>query len=527
MPGRRQRTQCNASATAARETKGGAKLDKTNELRGPNGRTRVGKHGRQHRKPRIAPRFVDGLSGILFVAMAVAATGAGAQRQVAEESRIFKAVADGVFTIFGDRGHGSGFLVDRKLGLVLTSSHVVSGTKNVGVQLDDSIKVQGLVVIDESAQDIAVVVVPPRWVAERPELPLATRPTTQLALEGERVVAIGSPLSQVRIVTSGIVSKVAAGAIMSDVTVNPGNSGGPLLDMGGEVVAINTFRDIAGPGAGVAGSIPITKAIPILEEAKRLVLTIPSPSEALLPAPPRTVYPLWGLEWAAQRSYNDDNYRLSEAIKSSSKLNSNAWLPVVSKFDYWITTPSRQHYQQQLLQNKRRQREEDAGIPGRDPAQSQLKEWREYVGDFAPLVIITITPKIGETGGSAFMNAMFNTGIRKVEYKSDLQSCELTRGDSLVPAVFRVLGMVPISGQFGRVHMDDIAQEGVLAYLPDVFYDKAENLVLQVQDLKRPDRLVLVPIRTRIAEQIWVDFEPYRDSQRARGAELLLPREES
>ena len=74
----------------------------------------------------------------------------------------------------------------------------------------------------------------------------------------------------------------------------------------------------------------------------------------------------------------------------------------------------------------------------------------------------------------------------------------------------------------GSVNMDDIAQRGVFAFLPDAFFD-CENLYLKIWDLKRPGEIIRVPIPNACIEQICVDFEPYMDMLRAKEAELLLP----
>ena len=147
--------------------------------------------------------------------------------------------------------------------------------------------------------------------------------------------------------------------------------------------------------------------------------------------------------------------------------------------------------------------------------------------------MISVEPKIGETSGSAVLNLLgaFAAGYTGTayygshiyEYKSDLQDLELMDGDSSVPTVLRGMGVVPISISAGSVNMDDIAQRGVFAFLPDVFFD-CENLHLKIWDLKRPGEIIQVPIPRACVEQICVDFEPYMDMLRAKEAELLLPR---
>src|SRR6266403_6221795 len=120
-------------------------------------------------------------------------------------------------------------------------------------------------------------------------------------IEGERVFTIGSPLSQRKILTSGMASKVEARAIISDININHGNSGGPLFNSVGEVVGITTFRESVGPG--VAGIVRIEEALPILEQARKKMSDGALPSARYLPVEPTDTYPLDTLkETIAQKS---------------------------------------------------------------------------------------------------------------------------------------------------------------------------------------------------------------------------------
>lgn len=439
------------------------------------------------------------------------------QRQVAEETLVFKATRDGVFTVFGDHGHGSGFLVDDK-GLVLTNAHVVHSSRKISVQLDDSTRVRANLLIEDASKDIAILSISPNIVRSRPVLKLADRPIEDLAFEGEKVLAIGSPLNQTRILTSGIISKVEEGALISDVSINPGNSGGPLLNLDSEVIAINTFRDLSRGGSGVSGSVPITVAARVITKAKETIGESQPPSADLLPVTPRQAFPPYCLRWAGKRCYKADNYTIT-----------------ASAFQVSVITPPRRHFletaEEQRLAGKRREREAAAGVDRPDmydPLGERLQEWRQYVGDYAPLVLFHVRPKIGETGGSTFLNILGARlagaagttyyGHHVYEFKGDLQDFELRREHDSIFEVLRSMDIMPISVSVAGASMDDIAQQGVFAYLCDPFTDDfvGPNLVIIIRDLKKPGQTIEVPIPRRVLEQVWVDFEPYRDMMAAR-----------
>jgi len=105
------------------------------------------------------------------------------------------------------------------------------------------------------------------------------------------VLAIGFPLSQEMTLTSGIASSVRDGAIISDVNVNHGNSGGPMLSLGGEVVGVNTFGDFTTQGGpGISGAIAITRILPLLAKIPAALATVGVPPDRTLPTMPLGSY---------------------------------------------------------------------------------------------------------------------------------------------------------------------------------------------------------------------------------------------
>ncbi|MGB3478937.1 MAG: trypsin-like peptidase domain-containing protein [bacterium] len=459
---------------------------------------------------------------IAVVLLLLSAVAAG-QRKVAEETIIFQALRAGVFTVFGDRGHGSGFLIDAT-GLVLTNSHVISNSSYITVQLDDATRVRATLLDEDEMNDVAVLLLAQKVVRGRPILKLADRPAEDLAFEGEKVMAIGSPLSQTKILTSGIVSKVEERAIISDVNINPGNSGGPLINMDAEVIAINTFGQQSQIGPGISGSISITVANDLIRRAHQRLSDISPPSSELLPVTPKEAFPPECLRWAQKRCFESKNYTTSGGA-----------------FDIMILTPPRRSFlvtqEKAKLAGKRREREIAAGVEASkmyDPLGERLKEWRQYVGDYTPLVLLKATPKIGESGGSVFANILkaslagasgtyYYDEHHTYEFKGDLQDFQLRDDEEVIPEVVRSMDIMPVSIEFAREHMEDIAQQGFFLFLPDPFdgYEK-QTLHMVITDLKKPGEKIEVKVPRACLEQIWVDFEPYRDACNARQKRLVV-----
>ncbi len=166
------------------------------------------------------------------------------------------------------QGQGSGFIT-RSDGVLLTNAHVVEGATEVSVTLPDGRSFGGKVLGADPLTDVAVVKV----VAS--QLPVAPLGDSARVRPGETAIAIGNPLGLDNTVTAGIISAIqrtnAVGEgqrvpyIQTDAAVNPGNSGGPLINDRGQVIGINTAIRQA-PGAGLSFAIPINTARKIAAE---------------------------------------------------------------------------------------------------------------------------------------------------------------------------------------------------------------------------------------------------------------------
>jgi serine protease Do len=161
------------------------------------------------------------------------------------------------------QGLGSGFIVSSD-GLILTNAHVVKDAAEVTVKLTDRREFKAKVVGADPQTDVAVLKIDAR------DLPTVRLGSAKDIKVGEWVVAIGSPFGFENSVTSGIVSAKSRSLpdgtyvpfIQTDVAVNPGNSGGPLFNMKGEVIGINSqIYSRSGGYQGVSFAVPIDTAV--------------------------------------------------------------------------------------------------------------------------------------------------------------------------------------------------------------------------------------------------------------------------
>lgn len=196
-------------------------------------------------------------------------------------------------------GHGTGFFID-ELGLILTNQHVIGPSEYIAVQSDGEHKVRALLLASDAEKDVAVLWVDRSGLPGTVVAPLATYVLGEgLAVESERVFTIGSPLSQRKILTTGIVSNVEQRAIISDININPGNSGGPLFNSIGAVIGLTTFSESEhGIGPGISGIVRIEQVDEIVASARNKMKDLSAPSPNLLPVEPKQAYPLSALKVA-------------------------------------------------------------------------------------------------------------------------------------------------------------------------------------------------------------------------------------
>jgi 2-alkenal reductase len=163
-----------------------------------------------------------------------------------------------------ESGTGSGFVYDRQ-GYIVTNNHVVVGGSNIIVTFSDDTRARAQVIGTDPDSDLAIIKVD---VPEPLLVPLELGDSDSLQV-GEQAIAIGNPFGFERTITVGIISSLGrvvpqatgfsmANLIQTDAAVNPGNSGGPLLDNQGRVIGINSFIfSENGVSSGVGFAIPV------------------------------------------------------------------------------------------------------------------------------------------------------------------------------------------------------------------------------------------------------------------------------
>jgi len=161
-----------------------------------------------------------------------------AQSDEATRIRVYQSASPAVVSIQSNSGSGSGSIINAK-GLILTNAHVVRGASIVNVALNDKRQFRGRVIASSRNPDLALIQL--ESVADNlPTIPIASSSSVQV---GQSAFAIGNPFGRFAgTLTTGIISRIDRDRqlLQTDAALNPGNSGGLLLNSRGELVGVNT-----------------------------------------------------------------------------------------------------------------------------------------------------------------------------------------------------------------------------------------------------------------------------------------------
>jgi serine protease Do len=192
------------------------------------------------------------------------------------------------------KGLGSGFIVDPR-GYIVTNRHVIAGADEILVTLEGNKKFKAAVVSADPKTDVAVIKI------DGHKLPVARLGDSRTLEVGDWVLAVGNPFGLTQTVTAGIVSAKGRSAdigplhyqnfIQTDAAINQGNSGGPLVNIEGEVIGLNTaIVSESGGSIGIGFAIPVDVIKKVVDAALSKGFAGPGNNAGAVrkPVPPRT-----------------------------------------------------------------------------------------------------------------------------------------------------------------------------------------------------------------------------------------------
>ncbi len=425
-------------------------------------------------------------------------------RKLDDLTLMFQKYQKSVVTVWSEIGSGTGFIVD-SAGLVMTNQHVIGPSELISVQFDAKRKVAAKVLAFDADRDVAVLYADLSVFPGAAAAPIATAHAgRELAVEGERVFTIGSPLGLKKIITSGIVSKVEERAIISDVNINHGNSGGPLFNSLGEVIGITTFLVPGGNGPGVTGIVRIDQTLPVLAQARKKMKDASLPSARLLPVEPSDPYPLDSIK---------------EMIEPA-KFDRRPYIFTVGGFDVALGTPVLRYELQGEAGHAAAQERGKRMRKRNEPAQSafeplqDLHEWAEYTGEYKPVLFVQAAPQLRETflselGRQLAPSSELFGGAPRMKFRTDFYRMKLLCGAKEVEPIQPGKAATVVNAHNEFVNVTDTTYVGIYSYPPDAISPSCGKVTLQIYSEKEPGKSESKDLDRKSIDRVWNDFRPY------------------
>lgn len=416
---------------------------------------------------------------------------------------LYERLSPSIVKVEVDSGHGSGFLIDSR-GLIATNHHVVQNTRFLAVEFPNSVSARAEIVSLKSRYDLAIIKVHRKFVEGLPPLEFISQEEENDIKPGLPVVAFGSPVSLTFLATQGIVSKVEERTLLGDFLIEPGNSGGPLVNLDGEVIGVNTFGV-----RGVSGAVRVNFLRRLLDEL----------DEDQIAAVEVSGEPLRKL---SEKRYPTE---LLKVKVLQGDLKRKEYQYDTGRFTVTILTPviiGKLSVQDELMQAENRYRRRGRKI--HDPSYRAMDEpfydWHRSVASSLRLgLTVFVEPQFTETLGSRWGRALL-AGLASAgggyydggtptnfKYKGEFFHCEIHRDDQLLEPVRPGRTLLEASRR-GLAKFVDEAYAGRYVYAPEDFMtgDRFRFVVFEARQPGKAHHGKVFKADSKLIQQIRSDF---------------------
>jgi S1-C subfamily serine protease len=218
---------------------------------------------------------------------------------------------DSVVALWTPTTHGSGFVIDAT-GLIATNQRVIGTATSVEVQITSVVKVAGRVLVADPLRDVAVLRIDPKVLASVHPVPLGcTQGGKPPIVTGQKIFTIGTPLRDLKGITSGTVDSVEPDAVLSDFGLATGSTGGPVFAADGGVVGITSVVEMEGmkdtkdvtnqSQRGDSRVVRLGNVCAVVASAEKKMNDPAPPDGTHLPVEPTRPFPKDALEYAAKQ----------------------------------------------------------------------------------------------------------------------------------------------------------------------------------------------------------------------------------
>ncbi len=405
---------------------------------------------------------------------------------------VFEQWQASVVTVWTETSYGLGFLIDQK-GLIVTNQRVVGQSETGEVEITPQLKVAARVVSSDLGKNVAVMWVDPSAVASvKPVQPRYGQPVKP----GEPAFTVGATLHGRRFMTPATIEDVKAGAIDSDVTVDPGNAGGPVFTADGQVIGITTLGPRRMEGPPISGIISIDVAKSVIAEAVNKIATAKPPSAEHLPVEPSKPFPEAALKAAEKLAPTVMDYQVHG-----------------TDFDVTFITPVQLYAQQSRDRDNERHGSGTRMVPSAATPAGLLSldtfdNWEEYAAGFPPVLMARVTPKMTEgfwaiVGRQAAQTQGVQLPPAAKHARAGLARLQLVCGETTVTPIhpFRIEH---------QLENDGVVSEGLYVYEPSAIGPQCGTVKVVLFSEKDPSKGDPHVVEPKTLDAIARDFASYK-----------------
>ncbi len=448
--------------------------------------------------------------------------------RITREADLLALLRGGVVSVQGEFGQGTGFIAD-STGLIITTQHLVSKSKELRIQFDRGHKVKADLLVEDAERDLAILLANLAACPACNALVLATTdPETEFSAgTGKQVFAINRQVSGEATLKETTVMRAAEKTTLIDMPIEIGDSGAPFFNNKGGVIGVVRFvdqrtkihaakdtdalgRDIIEP----SGVIAIEKARDLLAKAVQLAKEHAAPpSGELLPTEPDDSFPTDALKDRIDvKTFKPNSYQM--------EVGKYQLTMITPALKYYVLEKDRVEFEQRREKEAKKNKILSTGqAPPAAHSFRNFANWAEYVSQMKPVIHLLAIPEVKATAKSVFWNILRAGAIAALvppdyKFKVNFQEMFLTcDGKPVIPIHRGRIDFVSDLQSYHRVKSRH-AYAGLYTYEIESFDpQRCKQLSLKItseESSVTPDNK---HIAQELVRQVWKDFEPYRQKR--------------
>ncbi|MEW5822030.1 MAG: serine protease [Cyanobacteriota bacterium] len=437
------------------------------------------------------------------------------------ERDLINHLKNSVVTVETDRGAISGFIIDNS-GLIITTNNIIEDSLDYNIILDGISKVKANLVTEYPDKNIAVLIVNPEHIKDKTPIKFAqTTDNKPLLKENAKLFLIANPLKDQATIFEAKPTASSGNSLLTNIEMDYYMSGSPILNTKGQVVAIGYYKDLSLEGKEIVNDIiNVADIYNIIDESKEKIVenNISIPENNVITLNSRS-FPNEIFEQALETDFNIRNYTFKTGPFT---------VLLHSPPSYYNLNNKNKIEKHKLKRKKRNNKNQEATYPGVNPDSPfiEIKEWCQETENFKPYLFIEVSPKTGQTSGSAargFASFLLGEAIgvpvylgsKTLEFKDDFYNMELLVNGKVVEPLRRGRELNQALYYEYFKNLTTNSHSGLFYYDPLILIsnnpEEPVNIEIRLYKASEKDTPINLKLKEKTIKLLLDDFQPYFD----------------